>query len=156
MERGRAVNGNRLGEEDPAAALALVRETQRAAAVRARAPAWYHPAVGGVLAVVVAAIESDRLNLLSALALCVLAVVVSQYQKQTGTRMNAFFAGGRRPRRILGLGTAAIVTAIGLGLWLKFGLGLNGAMIVTGAVVGLFATWLGFAWERAFLAEPGT
>jgi hypothetical protein len=133
----------------------VVRETQRAAAVRARAPVWYHPLGGAVLAVVTGAIESPRLSLLSAMAVCVLAVAVSYYQKRTGVWINAYTAGGSRPRWIVGLGTAAIVAAIALGIWLKFKLGLDGAMICTGAVVGLFATWLGFVWERAFLADPG-
>jgi hypothetical protein len=141
------------GEGDAAAALASIRETKRAAALRAKAPAWYHPAVGAVIAILVAAAELPWGEVLSGFALCLLAVLVVQYRKRTGTWLNGYTAGGPRPRLILLVGTAAIAAAILIAVWLKFHRDLDGAMIVAGIVTGLFATWLGFAWERAFVAD---
>lgn len=149
------MNIERRPGEDPAASLALVREARRSTAARAKAPSWYHPALGAVIGVLVASLESSRYDFVSASAIFVIAILAAIYQKRTGVWLNGFTAGGRRPRSIAWLGTLAAFAAIGLGLWLRFSLGIEGAMIWTGIGVGLFMAGLGLAWERAFLAEAG-
>jgi hypothetical protein len=141
--------------KDAEAALALIRETQRAAAARAKAPAWYHPAVGAVLFTLVAALEVPGAQPFSGLALIALAILVTQYRRQTGTWSNGYTTGSAGARRLLLLGTAAIFAAILFAVWLKFHRHVDGAMIAAGILVGLFSTWLGFAWERAFVRDAG-
>ena len=142
-------------EQDPGAALALVRETRRAAAERVRAPAWYHPAVGAVIGIMIGSLESSRNTGLVAIALSILALLMVHYQKHTGTWVNGFTAGGPRSRRMMWGGMALIFGVTAVAAWLKFARGVDGVMIAAGIAVALFATWLGFAWERRFREEAG-
>ncbi len=144
-------------ENDPAAALRAVRNTQKRAAGRVRAPAYYHPAIGFIFFMQFAAIElGSGGTILTILSLMLLAVLVTQYRRRTGTWQNGFTAGGRRTRRLMWGGIAAIILALLVGTYLKLHLHIDGAMLAAGALSGIFATWLGYAWERSFLAEAGT
>lgn len=143
-------------EDDPTAALRAVRETREKAAVRATAPLWYHPALGAIIAMLVASIEAPRITgAVVAVSMCGLAILITQYHKHTGVWLNGLTAGGPRTRRLMVFGL--LVTLAGLigGMRLKFGYGLNGALIVAGILLGLFATWYGLAWERAFRRDAG-
>ena len=144
-------------DTDPAAALRLVHETKRAAAIRAKAPAWYHPALGVVFLLIFAGLEREDGALFTAFAMCLLAVAVSQHQAKTGTWQNGLTAGGTRTRWLMALMLAVILGSLALGMWLKYHQGVDGAMIGIGVVMAVFVTWSGYAWERAFLrdAEEG-
>jgi hypothetical protein len=144
------------GGGDPAAALEAVQEAQRAAAARVRAPAWYHPAVGAILAVLIASFDapSGVRGGITAVAMCGLAICVTQYQKRTGTWSSGFTVGSGKARRLMIGGVVVIFLALLLGLWLKRG-GTEGAMLACGVAVGIFATWLGLAWQRVFLRDAG-
>ncbi|MDQ3139879.1 MAG: hypothetical protein M3Q15_04055 [Pseudomonadota bacterium] len=143
-------------EDDPAAALRMVQETQAKAAMRATAPVWYHPALGAIIATLVASMEAPRFSGgLIAVSMCGLAILVTQYQKHTGVWPNGLTAGGPRTRRLMVFGLLAMMAVLFGGARLKFGYGLDGALIAAGILIGLFATWYGFAWERAFRRDAG-
>lgn len=146
---------NESEETDPAAALALVRETRKAAAERVRAPLWYHGSVGAVEGVLVASVGFRHGAIVTALAMCALAVLISQYQKQTGISLNGLTAGGPRSRRLLWLGLVLILGVMIGGVYLTLERDMGWVMLPAGVAVALFATWLGRAWERTFLEEAG-
>lgn len=140
-------------ETDPAAALRLVRDTKRAAALRARAPAWYHPALGLVFVMLVGSMETERASFFGGVALCLLAAIVVQYQKVTGVWLNGFTAGGTRAKTIMAGFVGLIIVTMLAGLWLKYREGVDGAMIGAGLLTGLIATVSGFVWERAYVRD---
>ena len=143
-------------KEDPAAALRSIQQTREKAAARAVAPGWYHPASGVIIAMLVASMEAPRFGgTIIAVGMVGLAILVTQYHRHTGVSLNGLTAGGPRARRLMAFGLVVMLAALFGGARLKFGYGLDGALIVAGIFLGLFATWLGFAWERAFRRDIG-
>ena len=141
--------------DDPAAALRLIQETQRKTAIRMKAPAYYHPALGCIMAMIIGSIETHDDNYLLPMASCALVVLVHRYQKKTGVWANGLTTGGRRAKRLMAGGLIALVAILFAGMRLKFEYGIDGAMIGAGILGGLVATWLGYAWERAMLKDAG-
>jgi hypothetical protein len=154
LEREMIMNALQEGPDDAAAALRLVQETQRKTAERMKAPAYYHPALGVIMAVIIASLEFKGPNYLIGVAMCALALIVTLYQKKTGVWATSF-SGGPRAKRLMVAGLIALVALLFVGTRLKFRYDIDGAMIGAGVVGGLFATWLGYAWERAMLKDAG-
>ena len=141
--------------DDAAAALRMVRETQRKTAIRMKAPGYYHPALGCLIAVMIGSMESGKPSILIGLSMLALAILVTQYQKKTGVWANGMTSGGRRSKLLMAVGLIAIFAILFVGQRLRFQHGIDGAMIGAGILAGLFATWLGHAWERAMLKDAG-
>lgn len=143
-------------DEDPAAALEMVQLTRARTAGLVRAPVWYHPALGAIIAAIVASMEMREISGgIIAAGVAGMALLAREYQKRTGMWPNGLTAGGLRTRRLM---MVALVVMVGLaigGVRLKHGYGVDGALIVAGILIGLFATWYGFAWERAFRRDAG-
>ena len=149
------MNAFHEGGDDAAASLRLIQETRRKTAIRMKAPAYYHPALGCLIAVMMGSMESGKPSILVGLSMLALAILVSLYQKKTGTWANGLTTGGRRSKLVMTAGLIAIFAILFIGTRLKFEYGIDGAMIGAGIVGGLFATWLGYAWERAMLKDAG-
>ena len=143
------------GGDDAAAALRLIQETRRKTAIRMKAPAYYHPALGCIMGVIIASIEMHGDNYLLPIALCALVVLMHQYQKKTGVWTNGLTTGGRRSKRLMAGGLFALIAILFAGMLLNFHYGIDGAMIGAGILAALVATWLGYAWERAMLKDAG-
>lgn len=143
------------GGKDAAAALRLIQETKRKTAIRMKAPAYYHPALGCVMAVIIGSTEMHGDNYLIVLALCALGLLAYLYQRKTGVWANGLTTGGRRARRLMAGGLIALFAILFAGVRLNFHYGIDGAMIGAGILGGLVATWLGYAWERAMLKDAG-
>lgn len=137
---------------DAGIALEAIRETQAAAAARAKAPAWYHPALGGILGLMIGAMEAPGHLPIVAIATGGLSIAVWEAQRQTGIWMTGF-SGGRRSYGFMALGALVIFGGLIVGLVLNYRLGVDGAMIVTGVGIGAFATWFGYALERRLLKD---
>ena len=136
---------------DAGMALRTIHETQAAAAARAKAPGWYHPTVGGILGVMIAALDMEDYTAVIAVACCALAVAISEAQERTGIWMTGL-NGGRRSYGLITLAVFVIVGGIGVGYAMKQR-GVDGAMVVAGVAIGLFATWFGYRIERALLRD---
>jgi len=141
--------------QDAVKALSMVQETQRKVAERAKAPAYYHPALGFVFFLLCGSFEIERGTTLVTVSMCLLTVLIVQYKEHTGMWLNALNTGGRKPRRLMWIGLAVIIGCLFGGLAIKSAYDVHGIMWGTGIVTGIFVTWLGFAWERAFLADAG-
>jgi hypothetical protein len=142
-------------ESDQHPRLALEQAAQARAALveRARAPRWYHPALGllvGGLVAVQAAAPAVSIAFL-ALFFAGLALLIRAYQRHTGM----WISGMRRGRtRWLAVATAAVIMVLMLGsIWLRQERGLAWAPVAAGAIAAVLMTLAGFAWEAAYRTD---
>ncbi|HXQ10211.1 MAG TPA: hypothetical protein VN805_04345 [Caulobacteraceae bacterium] len=128
----------------------------RAALVdRARAPRWYHPALGLLVGGLIAAQAAPTAVSLAVLSIfCVGLVFLTQaYQRHTGM----WISGMRKGRtRWVALATAAVAVALMLGgIYLQRGLGIGWAPLAAGPIAAVLVTAAGFVWEAAYRADLG-
>jgi hypothetical protein len=141
--------------QDAVNALSMVRDAQRKIAERAKAPSYYHPALGVVFLMLCGSFEIERGTPLITIAMCLLTILIVRYKEHTGMWLNGLTAGGRRSKGLMWMGSAVIIIGLFGGLALRSIYELHGIMWAVGIVIGIFVTWLGFAWERAFLEDAG-
>lgn len=140
-------------DEDALRMLAEVEAANADIAERAKAPTWYHPAlgllVGGLIAVQGQPIPvMIGFYVLYAIGLVLL---VRAYKRRTGMWVSGYRAGRTRWVAV-GLATLAMVAGL-ISIWLLRERGLTAAPLVFGAIVAVIVTIGGFVWEAAFRAD---
>ncbi|MDG2528118.1 hypothetical protein [Caulobacter endophyticus] len=138
---------------DPAEAvhmLAKVKAVSTDLARRARAPIWYHPALGLLMGGLVA-VQGQAFPLMIGYYLAFLlglALLVRAYKRHTGMWVSGYRAGRTRWVAV-GL---AVLTALSilLSAWLARDHALAAAPFVIGAIAASAVTIGGFVWEAAF------
>jgi len=139
--------------EDALRMLAEVEAANADLAERAKAPTWYHPALGLLIGGLIGA---QALPIPLMIAFYVVYVVglwllVRAYKRHTGLWINGYRAGRTR---WVAIGLAAVASVGGLiSIWLMRERGLTLAPLVFGALVAVIVTIGGFVWEAAFRAD---
>jgi len=139
-----------VGPLDAARMLAEVEAANADLARRARAPVWYHPALGLLIGAVVAVQGQAVPLMLGVYAVFVvgLLLLVKAYKRRTGLWVSGYRAGRTRWVAV-GLAVATALAVLGSALLVRER-GLVAAPFVLGAVVAVIVTIGGFAWEAAF------
>ncbi len=139
-----------IGPADAARMLAELEAANADLARRARAPVWYHPALGLLVGAVVA-VQGQAVPLaLGAYAVFAvgLLLLVKEYKRRTGLWVSGYRAG--RTRWIaVGLAVMTSLAILGAALLAREH-GLTAAPFILGAVVAAIVTAGGFVWEAAF------
>lgn len=140
-------------DEDALRMLAEVEAANTDLAERAKAPVWYHGAlgllIGGIVAVQAAPIPA-RFAYYGLYAVG-LVLLVRAYKRHTGMWISGYRAGRTRWVAV-GLATLAILCAA-IAVWLERERHLTAAPLVFGAIVAVIVTIGGFVWEAAFRAD---
>ncbi|PLR28019.1 hypothetical protein SGCZBJ_06655 [Caulobacter zeae] len=138
---------------DPAEAARMLAEVEAAnadLARRARAPIWYHPALGLLAGGLVAVQGQAVLLMLGAYLVFVvgLLLLVRAYKRRTGLWINGYRAGRTRWVSVV----LAVLTALSVlgSAWLTREHGLAAGPLVVGATIAVIVTIGGFVWEAAF------
>jgi hypothetical protein len=140
-------------DEDALRMLAEVEAANTDLAERAKAPTWYHPALGLLMGGMVAA---QGLPIVGKIACYLvfaagLSLLMRAYKRHTGMWINGYRAGRTR---WVAIGLAAIATLCMLiAVWLERERGLIYAPLAFGAIVAVIVTIGGFVWEAAFRAD---
>lgn len=140
-------------DEDALRMLAEVEAANADLAKRAKAPLWYHPALGLLIGALIAVQGQPTPILLAFYATYIvgLALLVRAYKRHTGLWVSGYRAGRTR---WVALGLAALTTIGGvIAVWLLRERGLTSAPLVFGAIVAVIVTIGGFVWEAAFRAD---
>lgn len=140
-------------DEDALRMLAEVEAANADLAKRAKAPLWYHPALGLLIGALIAVQGQPTPILLAFYAAYIagLALLVRAYKRHTGLWISGYRAGRTR---WVALGLAALTTIGGvIAVWLLRERGLTSAPLVFGAIVAVIVTIGGFVWEAAFRAD---
>jgi hypothetical protein len=140
---------------DPGAALQAMQLANREMAERAKAPGWYHAALGLLMGGLAASWELPIPYNLAYLPVCFggMALLVMAYRRKTGMWINGYRAG--RTRRVALLFLIVCLAVMYAGMGLKLGLKIDGAPLVAGVIVAAITTWAGYAWERAYRRDLG-
>ncbi|HLK23227.1 MAG TPA: hypothetical protein VKT30_01070 [Caulobacteraceae bacterium] len=140
-------------DETPRSALNDVAQAQAALADRARAPRWYHPALGLLVAGLIAVQAAGPVIADAYIALFCLGLVLlmQAYRRHTGLWIN----GWRRGRtRLVALGFAVATSGLLLAsVWLRYQPGLGWAPLAAAPVAFVVVTAAGFLWESAYRAD---
>jgi hypothetical protein len=140
-------------DEDALRMLAEVEAANADMAERAKAPVWYHPALGllvGGLAVVQAAPVVWQYAYFPIVGLGVWFLVKS-YIRKTGMWVYGYRAGRTR---IVAVALATLTGGTMLSsAWLFHFKHVSYAPFVAGAIIAVVATVAGFVWEAAFRAD---
>ncbi len=140
-----------LTRDRAAADLAALQTDRTALADRARQPWWYDPALGLLIFLLIGSISLRSLwwtlgaGLVFALGLLGLK---RAYERHTGA-----WVSGLRPgptQRLVALWGVLYVVVLSAGLLLEFGLGVRGALVVAGAVVGVAAALISRRWTTVY------
>lgn len=140
-------------DEDALRMLAEVEAANADLAKRAKAPLWYHPALGFLIGALIAVQGQPTPILLVFYAAYIagLALLVRAYKRHTGLWVSGYRAG--RTRWVaLGLATLATIGGV-IAVWLLRERGLTSAPLIFGAIVAVIVTIGGFVWEAAFRAD---
>ncbi|MFY8208724.1 MAG: hypothetical protein ACOVOE_05215 [Caulobacter sp.] len=140
-------------DEDALRMLAEVEAANADLAERAKAPVWYHPALGLLIGALIAVQGQPTPILAAVYAACIvgMVVLVRAYKRHTGLWIGGYRAGRTR---WVALGLATLVTIGGvIAVWLLRERGLTAAPLVFGAIVAVIVTIGGFVWEAAFRAD---
>lgn len=148
------MESHEIDQDAATAQLAALRADREAVAARAMQPWWYDVSLG-VLVFLLLAQFSLHNRVVSAVApLVVIAgcvALVVAYRRITGFFVSGY-RGGRTRRAIwVWLGAAAVAFAVGFAL--EEGAGLRGAMVVTGAVLGVCMALVSRWWTHLYIAE---
>lgn len=140
-------------DEDARRMLAEVEAANADLAERAKAPTWYHPAlgllIGGLIAV--QALPIPFMVAFYVVYVAGLGLLVRAYKRHTGMWINGYRAGRTR---WVAVGLAALATLGGLiSLWLVRERGLTLAPLAFGGLIAVIVTIGGFVWEAAFRAD---
>jgi hypothetical protein len=140
-------------DEDALRMLAEVEAARADMAKRAKAPAWYHPALGVLIGGLIA-VQGQSLPVMGAfyvLYVIGLVLLVRAYKRRTGMWVSGYRAG--RTRWVT-LSLAALTMVLGLiSIWLVRARGLSVAPLIFGAIIAVIVTIGGFVWEAAFRAD---
>jgi hypothetical protein len=140
-------------DQTPRLALEQAALARAALADRARAPLWYHPALGLLVGGLVAAQAAGPALASAYLAVfCAgLVLLVRAYRRHTGIWIN----GWRRGRtRFVALAVAVATSALMLGsVYLHYQPGLAWAPLAAAPVAAVLVTLAGFLWETAYRAD---
>jgi hypothetical protein len=135
--------------------LDLIAAANRQMAERAKAPGWYHWALGlliGGLAAVQAAPIPWVFAYYAVFGLGV-ALLVRAYRRHTGMWIPGYRAGRTR---WVAVGGAILVAGIMLGaVALERDLGLRGACLAAGVLLAGLVTGQGYLWEKAYRRDLG-
>lgn len=137
-------------DNDPARMLAEVQAANAQLAQRARAPLWYHPALGLLMGGLAAVAGQPTPVILAyeAFMLIGLWLLVRAYKRRTGMWVSGYRKG--RTRWVaFGLATACAAVTI-LSLWLRRTHDIAWAPYAGGLAVFVLATAGGLLWEAAF------
>jgi hypothetical protein len=140
-------------DEDALRMLAEVEAANADLAERAKAPLWYHPALGLLVGALIAVQGQPTPILLAFYAAYIagLALLVRAYKRHTGLWVSGYRAG--RTRWVaLGLATLTMIGGV-IAVWLLRERGLTAAPLIFGAIVAVIVTVGGFVWEAAFRAD---
>lgn len=139
--------------EDALRMLAEVEAANSDLAERAKAPVWYHPALGLLVGGVVAAQGLPTVGKIAAYLVFAagLFLLMRAYKRHTGLWINGYRAG--RTRWVAG--SLALLATLGMlmAVWLQRERGLTAASMVFGALIAVIVTIGGFVWEAAFRAD---
>ena len=139
--------------EDTLRMLAEVDAAKADMAQRAKAPTWYHPALGLLIGGLIAVQGQPIQVMLGVYAAYIagLVLLMRAYKRHTGLWINGYRAGRTRWVAIglAGLGMLGALIAI----WLVRERGLTQAPLVFGAIVAVIVTVGGFVWEAAYRAD---
>jgi hypothetical protein len=142
--------------EDAQRMLAEIDAANADLAQRAKAPTWYHSALGLLIGGLIA-VQGLPLPLVAAFYTAYvvgLVLLVRAYKRHTGLWINGYRAGRTR---WVAIGLAALSILCGLiAVWLQRERGLALAPPIFGAIVALIVTIGGFVWEAAFRADLRT
>jgi hypothetical protein len=137
-----------------AAQLAALQADRAAVADRAMQPWWYDAALGFLVFVLVAQFTLDNRVVSVVVPLLVVAgclVLTRVYRRITG-----FFVSGLRggaTRRVVWIWLAGYAVVGGAGVALEVGLGLRGALVGAGLLLGVGFALLSRWWTRIYIAE---
>ena len=139
--------------EDALRMLAEVDAAQADMAQRAKAPTWYHPALGLLIGGLIAVQGQPTPVMLGFYAAYIagLALLMRAYKRHTGLWINGYRAGRTRWVAI-GLAALGMLGAL-ISVWLLRERGLTQAPLVFGAIVAIIVTVGGFVWEAAYRAD---
>ncbi len=139
--------------EDALRMLAEVDAAQADMAQRAKAPTWYHPALGLLIGGLIAVQGQPTPVMLGFYAAYIagLALLMRAYKRHTGLWINGYRAGRTRWVAI-GLAALGMLGAL-ISVWLLRERGLTQAPLVFGAIVAVIVTVGGFVWEAAYRAD---
>ncbi len=138
---------------DAALALQKAANARAAVALRARAPIWYHPALGlltaGIpISLTVSPLAEGVCGLVFALGVLFL---VRAHRKHTGMWIPGYRAGRTRT---VAIGMAVITVLVMLAsLYLTDERGVRWAAAAGAAIVSAVVTAAGFLWEAAYAAD---
>lgn len=136
--------------EDALRMLAEVRAANADLAERAKAPTWYHPALGLLIGGMVAVQGLPIVGKIAAYLVFAagLFLLICAYKRYTGLWINGYRAGRTR---WVAVGLATITTLCMLmAVWLERDRGLTYAPFAFGAIVAVLVTIGGFVWEAAY------
>jgi hypothetical protein len=137
-----------------AAQLAALQADRAAVADRALQPWWYDAALGFLVFVLVAQFTLD--NRVVSVVVPLLVVAGCLTLTRVYRRITGFFVSGLRSgptRRVVWIWLAGYAVLGGAGLALEVGLGLRGALVVAGALLGVGVAFLSRWWTRIYIAE---
>ncbi|ATC26256.1 hypothetical protein EIB18_17925 [Caulobacter vibrioides] len=140
-------------DQDTLRMLAEVEAANADLAERAKAPVWYHPALGLLIGALIAVQGQPTPILAAVYAACIagMVVLVRAYKRHTGLWIGGYRAG--RTRWVaLGLATLTMIGGV-IAVWLLRERGLTAAPLIFGAIVAVIVTIGGFVWEAAFRAD---
>ncbi|PHY17981.1 hypothetical protein [Caulobacter sp. BP25] len=140
-------------EQDALRMLAEVEAANADMAERAKAPVWYHPALGLLIGGLIAVQGQPVPIMLAFYAAYIVGLVllVRAYKRHTGLWISGYRAGRTR---WVALGLAALAMVGGLiSIWLVRERGLTLAPLVFGGLTAVIVTIGGFVWEAAFRAD---
>jgi hypothetical protein len=139
-----------MNESDGARMLAEVETANAELAQRARAPLWYHPALGLLMGGLAAVAGQPTPVILAyeAVMLVGLWLLVQAYKRRTGMWVSGYRKG--RTRWVAFSLAAACAAVTILSLWLRRAHDIAWAPYVGGMVIFVLATAGGLLWEAAF------
>jgi hypothetical protein len=140
-------------DEDALRMLAEVEAAGEDLAKRAKAPLWYHPALGLLVGGLCAVQAAPILGIYAYYAVCVAGAIllVRAYIKHTGLWVSGYRAGRTR---WVSVGLATITTGLMLlSAWLFHMRKETLAPFVFGGLIAVIVTIGGFVWEAAFRAD---
>jgi hypothetical protein len=144
-----------ISEAERTAALAAIEAANRQMAERAKAPGWYHWALGGLIGGLCLAQELPMPWPAAFYPLYILGLVrlMRAYRRHTGMWIPGYRAGRTR---WVAFGGAAIIGGVFLGaIWLSRSTGLHGVYAAGAVLMVLITAAVGYIWEAAYRRDLG-
>jgi len=145
----------RMSETERREALAAIAAANRRMADQAKAPGYYHPALGLLAGGAVAVQEATLPWRLAYYVVLVaaLALLARAYRRKTGLWIPGYRAGRTR---WVAVSAATLFVALTLGaLWLTTETHVHGAAMAAGGLVAVLVAAAGYFWERAYRRDLG-